>query len=339
MIKLQAAKCPQCGADIEVNPELKQTICQYCGSCVLIEDAVAKYKIELSGKVKVEGIKSRDDQLIQAKKHYQIGEFLDARKNLLEIINQDNFDIEALYELIKNDVEIIKEKEYNPLYLETNPKYDKEYENIFLELSNTYKRIIKIDEEEKYKIVLKDYLEKAEKYISLVPNKEALDELIKKINNKIKNDEKNAIQDNMKDRFYIALREAFQINKNMNLTQGYIISNIEEIYSEGSILLKVFRVNNLSNGQFQREEKEVFIEPDSYISSYKELEERFQKYNEFYIKQKEILKKKKSQNNLMILIIILAAIFWGIILTIFHNVNQEDNNTENGASVGIVIKN
>lgn len=101
---------PTVWRDIEVNPELKQTICQYCGSCVLIEDAGEKYKIEISGKVKVEGIKSRDDQLIQAKKHYQIGEFLDARKNLLEIINQDNFDLEVLHELIKNDVEMIKEK-------------------------------------------------------------------------------------------------------------------------------------------------------------------------------------------------------------------------------------
>lgn len=30
MLKLTAAKCPQCGADIEVNPELEKSICQYC---------------------------------------------------------------------------------------------------------------------------------------------------------------------------------------------------------------------------------------------------------------------------------------------------------------------
>ena len=142
----------------------------------------------------------------------------------------------------------------------------------------------------------------------------------------------------MKDRFYIALREAFQINKNMNLTQGYVISNIEEIYSEGSIVLKVFRLNKLSSGQLEREEKTVFIEPDTYISSYEELEERFQKYNEFYVKQKEILKKKKSQNNLIILIIVLSIIFWVIILTIFRNDNQEDKNVGNNTNIGIVIK-
>lgn len=36
MIKLQAAKCPQCGADIEVNESLEKTICQYCGTTILI---------------------------------------------------------------------------------------------------------------------------------------------------------------------------------------------------------------------------------------------------------------------------------------------------------------
>ena len=61
MVKLQAAKCPQCGADIEVNPSLEKTICQYCGTTILIQDAVQKIKVEHTGTVKVDGIKNRDD--------------------------------------------------------------------------------------------------------------------------------------------------------------------------------------------------------------------------------------------------------------------------------------
>ena len=43
MIKLQDAKCPNCGANIQVNDKLENTICQYCGSQVVIEEAIEKY--------------------------------------------------------------------------------------------------------------------------------------------------------------------------------------------------------------------------------------------------------------------------------------------------------
>lgn len=39
-MKLTPAKCPSCGANIEVNETLKNTICQYCGTTVLIEEAI-----------------------------------------------------------------------------------------------------------------------------------------------------------------------------------------------------------------------------------------------------------------------------------------------------------
>lgn len=38
MIKLQAATCPQCGASIEVNEQLEKTICQFCGTTILVSD-------------------------------------------------------------------------------------------------------------------------------------------------------------------------------------------------------------------------------------------------------------------------------------------------------------
>ena len=47
MVQLQAAKCPQCGADIQVNTSLEQAICQYCGTTILVNDEVEKNKIEI----------------------------------------------------------------------------------------------------------------------------------------------------------------------------------------------------------------------------------------------------------------------------------------------------
>ncbi|MBR2289206.1 MAG: hypothetical protein IJ867_00940 [Clostridia bacterium] len=40
MINLTAAKCPNCGADIEVNATLDTTVCQYCGCTILVEGAL-----------------------------------------------------------------------------------------------------------------------------------------------------------------------------------------------------------------------------------------------------------------------------------------------------------
>ena len=55
---LEPAKCPSCGANIEVNKDLEKTICQYCGTTVLIKDAIQKYQVELTGSVQVDGLKS-----------------------------------------------------------------------------------------------------------------------------------------------------------------------------------------------------------------------------------------------------------------------------------------
>ena len=40
MIKLTAAKCPNCGADIEVNPQSDTAKCKYCNSTILVEGAL-----------------------------------------------------------------------------------------------------------------------------------------------------------------------------------------------------------------------------------------------------------------------------------------------------------
>lgn len=44
MIKLTAANCPNCGADIEVNPEMTTTVCKYCGSTILVDGAIKGFK-------------------------------------------------------------------------------------------------------------------------------------------------------------------------------------------------------------------------------------------------------------------------------------------------------
>lgn len=62
-MKLVAAKCPNCGANIEVSPDAETTRCKSCGSAILVEDAIQKYKIEVSGEVSLSGISSVENDI------------------------------------------------------------------------------------------------------------------------------------------------------------------------------------------------------------------------------------------------------------------------------------
>lgn len=112
-MKLTPAKCPSCGANIEVNEDLKNAICQYCGTTILIEEAVQKLKIELSGTVKVDGIVGKNEQLEQAKKHIELEEYVDAENLLRNVIALDKFNTEAYAYLLKTLVKKFESENLN----------------------------------------------------------------------------------------------------------------------------------------------------------------------------------------------------------------------------------
>ena len=143
-MKLTAAKCPSCGASIEVDRNEESTICEYCNSNIIIEDAVQKYKIELSGKIKVSGIKDNEDRLKDAINYYELNEFNEAVSTLNTIIADEPFNIEAHIWLVKTNI-----KQFGQLYGKENYKSDSEYNPVFWDdvdyvLSN-YERLIAID--------------------------------------------------------------------------------------------------------------------------------------------------------------------------------------------------
>ena len=186
-MKLTAAKCPSCGASIEVDRNEENTICEYCKSNIIIEDAVQKYKIELSGKVKISGIKDNDDRLKGAINYYELDEFKNATATLNTIIADEPFNIEAHIWLVKTNV-----KQFRQLYEENEFKSDSDYNNVFWDdvdfvLSN-YDRLLSIDKKQTYKKKLKDeekFLEKAlnesEKELSDIEECMKIDKIIDEI--------------------------------------------------------------------------------------------------------------------------------------------------------------
>ena len=47
MVKLQAAKCPSCGADIEVDKHSDSTKCEYCNSKIIVDDNLKTLLIDI----------------------------------------------------------------------------------------------------------------------------------------------------------------------------------------------------------------------------------------------------------------------------------------------------
>lgn len=183
MVKLKDAKCPNCGANIQVNDKLENTICQYCGSQVVIEEAIEKYKLEISGKVEVDGIKGRNSKLEQAKKHVKLEEYDIAKKIIKEIIADDSLDVEAYIELIKIDIELFKQREFNE---NTSNITDYDGWSMFDEIIHNYERAKKIDDDNIVDSGLSEYKEELDKYIELnqkVKSEEKeLNEMTKKLN-------------------------------------------------------------------------------------------------------------------------------------------------------------
>lgn len=123
MVKFTAAKCPSCGASLEVNEKLEKAMCQYCGDTILIKDAIAKIKVEHSGKVKVSSVKDSTDKLEIAKKYIKVGKENQALHVVSEILEENPFDLEAL--IISNDVYIsMIEDNFNIITGKTAKKYE-----------------------------------------------------------------------------------------------------------------------------------------------------------------------------------------------------------------------
>lgn len=88
-MKLVAARCPNCNANLDVNPENETMKCQYCGGAILIDDAIAKYKLEISGEIEVKNLPKIDNYIKIADRNYSLKKYDDAYKNYNKIIELD----------------------------------------------------------------------------------------------------------------------------------------------------------------------------------------------------------------------------------------------------------
>ena len=149
-MKLVAAKCPSCGASIEVNSKDETTKCKYCQQAILIEDAIAKYKLEISGEVEIKNLPKIDNYLKIANRHFKEKNYDDAYKNYNEVLTLDPDNTLALirYAICK-------------AYLNNSIDFKLEH------LLNTFKNVVDLlKKQEKYDELINDYIDEVAKVVN-----------------------------------------------------------------------------------------------------------------------------------------------------------------------------
>lgn len=108
-MRLTSAKCPNCGADIRVNKEEEKTVCKYCKSEILVEDAIAKLKVVVEGEVELKGVPKLESYLKLGDRAYKDGKFDEAYINYSKALELDPDNAIAI--LRQGLSKVLKEKE------------------------------------------------------------------------------------------------------------------------------------------------------------------------------------------------------------------------------------
>jgi len=192
MISLKAAKCPSCGADIEVNPELERGICQFCGSTILIQDAIQKIKVEHTGTIKIDGIQGESELLEIAKKHILVGETDKAYNVLEEILKENPYNLDAIQvylELREKDLQKyldMTDEDFSCSdMLTTPPAYYELFKTRFSNLKTLDNNGKYADVVSKYETMLNSMNEKCEKSKVIKDARDNENSRIAKISNQI----------------------------------------------------------------------------------------------------------------------------------------------------------
>lgn len=146
MVKFINAKCPSCGASLNIDNTEDRVVCDYCKNIIIVNDALEKYKLEISGNISIEGISSNVELIESANELLEMSEYLKAKKKFLEfsercpdnyqgwlgllICRTRNFTIKDNNIMFGNDV-----NKYKDHFFKTAPE---EVKNRYFELIDKY---------------------------------------------------------------------------------------------------------------------------------------------------------------------------------------------------------
>lgn len=90
-MELKSAKCPNCGGKLELDSTIKKGICIYCGSEIVVAEAIQRFNGEISGIATVE------KSLIRAQQLLEDGDVDGALKVFKHVVEVDPTNAEAFW--------------------------------------------------------------------------------------------------------------------------------------------------------------------------------------------------------------------------------------------------
>lgn len=99
-MELKDAKCPNCGGQLKLNPNLEKGMCTYCGTEILVSEAIQKFSGEISG------IATTKSSMLHAFNQLEDGDFDGAMKAFKHVIETEPTNAEAYFGMFKCSVVI-----------------------------------------------------------------------------------------------------------------------------------------------------------------------------------------------------------------------------------------
>lgn len=140
---LIAAKCTQCGANIEIDNTKEAGICQYCGTAFITEKAIINYNTQITNNFAGATINVSDvnveNLLILAKDTEEMGNFLEARDYYTNVLEHQSNNCRALLGICLCSLHIIiSSPERNLKYASKAIEYKKKEQDISDEEINKF---------------------------------------------------------------------------------------------------------------------------------------------------------------------------------------------------------
>lgn len=145
-MKLVPAKCPNCGANINVDEEQETTKCEYCGDAILIDKAIQKYQIDIN----VTNVPTLDNYLVLAERSYSQGNYNEAYEYYGDAIRLDpnNYQLvlrHAISAALKSDCMEMSLQNLNSAIINSTKLVNKDKSKYEIIISESLECVIEIE--------------------------------------------------------------------------------------------------------------------------------------------------------------------------------------------------
>ena len=94
-------RCPSCGGEVQLDESKEKGFCLHCGSAIQVQEAVQRLKVELHGKVAVDGLSTVKQLKENAKRSFDVGQYQNAARDWSKVIDIDSTDYESYWGLMR----------------------------------------------------------------------------------------------------------------------------------------------------------------------------------------------------------------------------------------------